>query len=131
MASRMCGCGHTRGAPPLTAREVRRLALALPGAEEQGQAGNPSFHVRGRVFAKLHPQEKVAVLKLSKYEQKVLGHVQPEIFKRTAWAHEGWTSIELQRVDPWLFEELLVGAWRRLAPRRVIARWEASRRLSG
>jgi hypothetical protein len=110
---------------------VRRLALALPATEERGEDGNPSFHVRGRVFARLHSQEKLAVLKLSAHEQKVLGHVQPQVFRRTAWGHQGWTSIELRRVDPWLFEELLVGAWRRLAPRRAIARWDATRRLSG
>ena len=113
----------------LTAREVRRLALALPEAEEHSEDGEPSFRVRGRVFATLHPEERLVVLKLSKHEQKVLGQVQPDVFKLTAWGHEGWTSIELRRVDPWLFEELLTGAWRRLASRRAIALWEAARRL--
>ncbi len=110
---------------------MRRLALALPEAEEHSHWGKPSFRVRGRIFATLQPQSKRAVLKLSLDEQDVLGQAQPRVFKLTGWGHQGWTSVELQRVDPWLFEELLVGAWRRLAPRRAIARWDADRRVSG
>lgn len=112
----------------LTAREVRRLALALPEAEEHPRWGRPSFLVWGRIFATLQPQRKRAVLKLALDEQKLLGHAQPQIFKLAPWGGRGWTSVELARVDPWLFEELLVGAWRRLAPKHAIARWEAKRR---
>jgi hypothetical protein len=115
----------------LTAREVRRLALALPEAEEHRHWGKSSFRVRGRIFATLEPQGKLAVLRLSRGEQDVLGQAQPGVFKTTPLAHQGWTGIELQRVDPWLFEELMIGAWRRLAPRRAIARWEAVRRVQG
>lgn len=125
------GGGRARRPPQtcvLTAREVRRLALLLPEAEEHPHWGRPSFRVRGRIFATLHPERKRAVLKLSLDEQDVLGQAQPKIFKLTPWGHQGWTSVELQRVDPWLFEELLIGAWRRLAPKRVVARWEAHRR---
>ncbi len=112
----------------MTAREVRRLALALPEAEERPHWGKPSFRVRGRIFARLEPRNQRAVLKLSLEEQDVLGQAQPTVFKLTSWGHQGWTSVLLQRVDPWLFEELLVGAWRRLAPRRAVSRWEADRR---
>jgi SH3-like domain-containing protein len=79
------------------------------------------------MLATLQPRRKRAVLKLSPDEQAVLGQVQPKVFRRTLGGEHGWTSIELQGVDPWLFEELLVGAWRRLASRRAIARWRADR----
>ena len=115
----------------MTAREVRRLAIALPEAEEDRHWGKTSFRVRDRIFATLEPDRKLAMLKLSRSEQDVLVQAQPNTFKITAWAHEGWTVVELPRVDPWLFEELLRGAWRRLAPRSAIERWEAGRRLSG
>jgi hypothetical protein len=115
----------------LTAREVRRLALALPEAEEHRHFGKASFRVRGRVFAKLEPEGMLVLLKLSPDEQHVLGRAQPGVFRHTLGAQEGWTGIALQCVDPWVFEELLIGAWRRLAPRRAIARWEADRRISG
>ena len=111
----------------VTARELRRLALSLPETEERPHRGRPSFRVRGRMFATVQPRSKRAVLKLSPDEQAVLGQVQPNVFRHTLWGDQGWTSIELQGVDPWLFEELLVGAWRRLASRRAVARWKADR----
>lgn len=111
-----------------TAAEVRRLALSLPGAQERPHWGRPSFRGGGRIFATLQPEKGRAVLKLSLDEQDVLGQAQPKVFRVTSWGHQGWTSVELRRVDPWLFEELLVGAWRRLAPKRAIARWDADRR---
>jgi hypothetical protein len=114
--------------PALTGREVRRLALALPETEERSRSGRPSFRVGGRVFATLYPRRKRAVLKLSLHEQHVLRRTQPAVFRLAPWAHRGWTGIELRRVDPWLFEELLVGAWRRLAPRHATFRFDARRR---
>lgn len=106
------------------------MALSLPETEERPHRGRSSFHVRGRMYATLQPRGKRVVLRLSQDEQSVLGQVQPNVFRHTPWGDQGWTSIELPQVDPWLFEELLVGAWRRLASRRAIARWKADRRRS-
>jgi hypothetical protein len=111
----------------LSVRDVRRLALSLPLAEEHPHARHPSFLVRGEVFVTLWPASRRAVLKLSGDEQEFLRQAQPRVFKVTAAGNQGWTRIELQRVDPWLFEELLIAAWRRLVPRRVAAKWDADR----
>ena len=109
----------------LTAREVRRLALSLPETEEHPHRDGPSFLVRGAILATLLRRRNHAVLKLTPDEKDVLGQAQPRVFSDASRAHRGWTCVELERVDPWLFEELLVGAWRRLASRRAIARWNA------
>lgn len=101
--------------------DVRARALALPEAEEQDHFGKPSFRVRGKIFATLWVKEGRAVLKLSLEEQDSLSQAQPEVFAVTPWGHQGWTSVELARVDATLFAELLVGAWRRVAPKRVAA----------
>ena len=39
----------------------RRLALALPGAEEGSHQGHPDFRVNGRVFASLDAKETVGM----------------------------------------------------------------------
>lgn len=105
--------------------DVRALSLSLPEAEEQDHFGKPSFRVRGKIFATLWVQEERAVLKLSLEEQDSLAQGQPEVFAVTPWGHQGWTSVELSRVDAALFGELLRGAWRRVAPKRVVALHEA------
>ncbi len=115
-------------APPmLTLQAVRLLALALPEVTERSALGTRSFEVRGRVFARLHSAERRAALRLCPEARAVLARAQPRVFKRASGARRGWTSVELRRVDAWLFEELLLGAWRDLAPKAAIARWIATR----
>ncbi|WP_437506390.1 MmcQ/YjbR family DNA-binding protein [Sorangium sp. So ce1099] len=111
----------------ISSDDLRRLALSLPEAEVQDHFGKPSFRVRGKIFATHWVQEEAAVLKLSLEEQDSLARAQPDVFSVTPWGHQGWTRVELRRVDPALLEELLVGAWRRVAPKRTVAQWDASR----
>ncbi|WP_437975833.1 MmcQ/YjbR family DNA-binding protein [Sorangium sp. So ce295] len=113
--------------PGLRSEEFQRLALSLPEAEEQDHFGKPSFRVRGKIFATHWVAEERAVLKLSLEEQDSLVQAQPDVFSVTPWGHQGWTRVELRRVDRTLLEELLVGAWRRVAPKRVVAQWDAGR----
>ncbi|WP_437655600.1 MmcQ/YjbR family DNA-binding protein [Sorangium sp. So ce1182] len=110
----------------ISSDDLRRLALSLPEAEVQDHFGKPSFRVRGKIFATHWVAEEAAVLKLSLEEQDSLTQAQPDVFSVTPWGHQGWTRVELRRVDPALLEELLVGAWRRVAPKRTVAQWEAS-----
>jgi hypothetical protein len=110
----------------MTPNDVRKLALSLPEAEEQAHFDKPSFRVRGKIFATLWEKEKRAVLKLSLEEQDAFVKMQPEVFAVTPWGHQGWTSVELARVDRALFGKLLVEAWRRIAPKRVVAAWDAA-----
>lgn len=110
----------------LNALQVRRLALALPGTEEGVDRGRSSFRVRGITFATLPPGGQRAILRLARDERDALRQIQPATFG-TLRNGQGWLCVELHRVDPWMFEELLVGAWRRVASRRAIARWNADR----
>ncbi|WP_437937774.1 MmcQ/YjbR family DNA-binding protein [Sorangium sp. So ce341] len=107
--------------------ELRKLALSLPEAEEQDHFGKPSFRVRGKIFATHWVAQEQAVLKLSLEEQDSLVQAQPDVFSVTPWGHQGWTRVELRRVDPALLEELLVGAFRRVAPKRLVAQRDAGR----
>ncbi|WP_437813089.1 MmcQ/YjbR family DNA-binding protein [Sorangium sp. So ce1078] len=109
----------------ISSDDLRKLALSLPEAEEQDHFGKPSFRVRGKIFATHWVEQEGAVLKLSLEEQDSLVQAQPDVFSVTPWGHQGWTRVELRRVDRALLEELLVGAWRRVAPKRVVARWDA------
>ncbi|WP_437599680.1 MmcQ/YjbR family DNA-binding protein [Sorangium sp. So ce590] len=111
----------------ISSDDLRKLALSLPEAEEQDHFGKPSFRVRGKIFATHWVEQEGAVLKLSLEEQDSLVQAQPDVFSVTPWGHQGWTRVELRRVDRTLLEELLVGAWRRVAPKRVVAQWDAGR----
>jgi hypothetical protein len=108
----------------ITTATVRKLALGLPGAEEHPHWGNPSFRVRGRIFATMDVDQRRATLKMSAEERDTIAAAEPEVFEVLSWGNQGWTRVDLRGVDRVLFEELLVAAWRRLAPKRVAAAFD-------
>jgi len=99
------------------------MARLLPDTELRREAQRDVIGVAGRVFATLDLARKHALLRLSWEEQRVLRHAQPAVVGRAPGRAQGWTRIRLESVDPWIFQELLVSAWRRLAPRRAKRRW--------
>lgn len=112
---------------PLTESDVRRLALALPEAHEEGHFDKPSFRVRKRIFATIGDAESVVVLKIPVDDQEVLLTAKPEAFVTNAWSKQGWLGVRLDQIEEDLFEELLEGAWRRIAPKRAIKVLEEER----
>jgi hypothetical protein len=105
---------------------VRQLALLLPEAEEQDHRGKPSFRVRKKIFAVLHPEEKRAVLKLSEIDQLVFDDYDPAIFHPVegGWGRQGWTAVELAKVKKEVFREALMSAWLSVAPKTLAKRLE-------
>lgn len=110
----------------ITSKDVRRLALALPETEESAHMGHPDFRVRTKIFATLSEKEDRAVLKLSPDEHTALVESQPEVFLSTGgWSKNGWTSVVLRKVPVGVFCDLLVESWRRTAPRKLVADFDA------
>jgi hypothetical protein len=67
----------------------------------------------------------VASLKATRQEQAALLAADPGTFGVPAYVGQhGWVSIQLATVDPGELRELLVEAWRRTAPRRLVATYD-------
>jgi hypothetical protein len=111
----------------VTTRSVREIALGLPGVEESRVGRQVRYGVAARRFATRPRGRRLLLLRLSSREQQVLTQVRPAEFSRAPHRARGWTRIDLRRVDPWLLEELLVAAWRRVATLRRVAAWDAAR----
>ena len=103
----------------------RAVALSLPEAVELPHFERASFRVRKRIFATLCESDGQAVLKLPREEQAALVAMRPEIYAVTPWGHQGWTSVDLSRADPGELRELIVEAWRGVAPKRLVAAHDA------
>jgi hypothetical protein len=101
--------------------QVRRLALALPEAEESRHRGRPSFQVSSKVFATLLSDERQAVVKLPITDQTALVSADPKTFSMGPWRHEGWTFVNLVKVSEATLGRLLEKSWREYAPARAIA----------
>ncbi len=105
----------------MTGDDVRRLALALPEAEEKSHFGKADFRVRDKIFASL-PDATRFVVKLSPEEQAFMMEAEPALVGPAAgaWGRKGWTSIRLEGADETLAANALRRAWAHVAPRRLL-----------
>jgi hypothetical protein len=109
----------------ITGNEFRRAALSLPDAQERETWGHPTFRVRDKMFATLSDDERLATVKASREEQAALVAGDPATFTVPAYVGQhGWVGIELATVDPDEARELLVEAWRKTAPKRLVATYD-------
>jgi hypothetical protein len=105
-------------AGPLTLEDVRRLALALPGAVEMDHHGAPSFRVGGKIFSTVRPDGSRLMVKLGPEDQYNLCEAHPEAMTPVPgyWGRKGATYVALERVGEELAEMLLRLAWQGIAP---------------
>jgi hypothetical protein len=106
--------------------DLRRLALALPEAEEiVTWETDITFRVRGKIFAIGGDGSDRVSIKQSPETQAELIDLDPKTFQRSAYVGRfGWVTFDLGRVDPAPHEQLHRTAWRRTAPKRLAATLE-------
>ena len=101
---------------------MRRLALALPGAEEGSSYGTPAFRVRKKLFARLREDGDSVVVKVDFAERELLMEADPESFYITDHYRDyPMRLVRLSSVAPDDLRELLEDSWRRSAPKRMVA----------
>lgn len=108
--------------------DFRRLALALPDAEESSHMGAPDFRVGGHIFATLaHRDQGYGNLMLSPEQQSALVAEAPEIFVPVAggWGRNGATHVRLEAADEATLAGALHMAWKRRAEKNRAARGSA------
>jgi predicted DNA-binding protein (MmcQ/YjbR family) len=107
--------------------DVRRIALALPEAEERITWDvDITFRVRDKIFAMGGEEGSHVSIKASPDRQAELVDLDPETFAPSAYVGRfGWVTVDLARVDRSLLEDLIREAWRRTAPKKLAATFEA------
>jgi hypothetical protein len=106
-----------------TFEDVRRIALALPEAEERlTWETDITFRVRDKIFAIGGEGADRVSVKASLETQAELIDLDPETFASSAYVGRfGWVTVVLDRVDPAVLASLIREAWRRSAPKRLAA----------
>lgn len=102
---------------------ARRIALACPEAVEGEHMGHPDFRVGGRIFMTLWPADRRAVVKLPPADQHALVQMDPDAFSAGSWARQGYTLVDLRRVNAAQLRVLAGAAWRNVAPRKLLDRY--------
>ena len=113
----------------MTGDDLRRIALALPETTEKVTWDvDITFRVRDKIFAIMGQDGAQASIKATLEAQQALVASEPETFSVSAYTGRyGWTSVVLARVSAEELADLVEDAWRRTAPKRLVAAYDASR----
>lgn len=106
----------------MTPNDFRRIALALPEAEEGSHMSHPDFRVAGKIFATLgYPDKSRGMVKLSPEEQHYFSKDYPDVFVpvKGAWGRGGATSVHLKAAKKDMLSKAIQAAWRNTAPKRL------------
>jgi len=109
--------------------DLRRLALALPGAHEVTYKGDPWFNVGKKTFA-LNIRGRT-ILKLERQHQEFLFEVRPDVFSKCPVATSYWSYVELDRLDDGELADLVLEAWSQIVPKKVSRPYLAASRQDG
>jgi len=105
---------------------LRAICLALPETSEKMAWGEPTWRVKGKLFAQLdnhhHGADHLAVwLPAPLGEQESLVFLDPQRFFRPPYVGpRGWVGVRIDRGPDWkLVTSLVTQAYREVAPSRL------------
>jgi hypothetical protein len=118
--------GRRPGRTPVD--RLRAICLALPEATEKIAWGEPTWRVRGKLFAQLddhhHGADHLAVwLPAPLGEQEAMVFTDPARFFRPPYVgSRGWVGVRIDRRPDWgMVRRLVEQAYRVVAPPRLLA----------
>jgi hypothetical protein len=126
MAARRSAPRAGRRSPRSPVDRLRAICLALPESTEKIAWGEPTWRVRGKLFAQLddhhHGADHLAVwLPAPLGEQEAMIFMDPEQFFRPPYVGpRGWVGVRIDRQPDWaLVARLVEQAYRQVAPPRL------------
>jgi hypothetical protein len=107
------------------AATVRRLALSLPESAEAPHHDMTSFRVAGKIFATMPPDEGRVHVFVGEADVHAYCAEFPGAVEELWWGKKlSGCRVELSRATAPLLRELLTEAWRRRAPKKLLAQFD-------
>lgn len=105
--------------------EFTSLCLAYDEAIEQPHFEKNSFRIRKKIFATLDEPHQRACLKLPEIEQSVFcDYDRSAIYPvPNTWGKQGWTFVELNKVNADLLKDALTEAYCCVAPKKLALKY--------
>lgn len=105
---------------------LREICLTLPEASEEGGVGDPTFKVRGKIFAMRHPADENREslwVKAQAGVQSTLVAAEPErYFVPPYVGKHGWVGLWLDADQDWDFvSDLILESYCLTAPKKLVA----------
>jgi hypothetical protein len=115
-----------RGA--VTFQTVAATACELPEVEISTSYGTPALKVRGKLMARLHQDGEAVVLRSDFLDRQILMQADPETFFITDHYRDyPLVLMRLAKVARAALPELMERAWRQVAPRTLVDKFDAAR----
>lgn len=103
----------------ITTDTFRKLASSFPGVEELPHFDKTSFRLNKKIFATMNEKKNRATVKLPANDQYVFclndkSMIYPVPNK---WGLQGWTNIDLTKVNKRLLTQILKSSYKEIASR--------------
>jgi hypothetical protein len=110
----------------VTFEQVVLAARGFPGVEQSTSYGTAALKVRGKLLARLHQSGESFVLRADLLDREILIQSDPKVFFITDHYRDyPWVLVRFSTVEPGALSELLERAWRSVAPKTLLAKYEA------
>ena len=105
----------------VTLETLRKLALSFPETTEEPHFEKTSFRVKKKIFATYDFKLNRACIKLSEIDQNVFSSADKTIIfpVDNKWGKQGWTLIEMSKVQNEQFTDALTTAYCEVAPKKL------------
>ena len=105
--------------------EARNIASNLPEVEEKMHFETPDFRIRNKIFASLHRDKKLMMVKLSSIDQSVFCSYNKEIIYPVpgGWGLKGATFVDLNKIKKPMLRDAITTAWKNVAPVSLIKKY--------
>ncbi|HEY2430555.1 MAG TPA: MmcQ/YjbR family DNA-binding protein [Acidimicrobiales bacterium] len=106
--------------------EARRFAATFPEVTEEPHFDMSSFRVRGKIFVTVPPDGRHLHVFVDEAEARACAAENPRGFEELWWGKRlAGVRVTLARAPAEVVRELVEDAWRRKAPKRVVAEYDA------
>ena len=105
--------------------EVRRLGLSLPETEEKPHFHLTSFRIKNKIFATIHADKNLVMVKLTLIDQSVFCSYDRELIYPVpgAWGKKGATFVNLKKIKRSMLTDALTTAWKTTAGAKLAAKY--------
>lgn len=102
-----------------TLADVRKVALALPGAVELNDHGGNWFNVGTRTFVLYGFPSERWIFKLPKPRQELLFEARPDVFQPYRAGGIRWSYVDIAKLTRAEVADYVTDAWTTIVPKKV------------
>ena len=110
-----------------TLADIRKVALALPGAVELNDHGGNWFNVGSKTFVVYGFPSKRWLFKLPKPRQELLFEARPDVFQPYRAGGMLWSYVAVEELTKDEVVSLVTDAWTTIVPKKVWGPYLAGR----